>query len=253
MADDHSENRPVRGDSPRGLATTDGPPDTTIPPHREIPDVRNGIAFAAAGIVFLFIVVTGLVIWAAASLDGGIPGVTAPARGRPNQQDPPAAPRTLEPTHAGGTTTEQGRKPAGPPTETVQAAPLAGNRRPTGGPGATEVAGLALPLDCPGVGTRVHSVLTDPDGPTVVRVTCAAGSGSPPSALLAYAWDAGAPRLVATLLGTDEGLLVDDLTRAGDTITAHAQGWSTPDVPRCCPDTSTTLRWRLTPLGAQRI
>ncbi|MGC0420419.1 hypothetical protein [Embleya sp. AB8] len=250
MADDHSETRPARGDSTRGLATTDGPP--TIPfAQRQVPDVRNGVAYAAAAIVFFLIVVSGLVIWAAASRDGGIPGVTAPARHRVNQQDPPAAPRTLKPGESD--TTDQGQ-PAPPGPEVARTVPLAGSRgRPAAGPTEAELAAVAFPVDCPGAGTRLKAVLVDPDGPTVVQVQCAAGSGSPPAALLGYVRDAGAPRLVATLLGTGEGLLVDDLTRDGDTITAHTLGWSAPTVPRCCPDSTGTLRWRLTALGAQRI
>ncbi|MFI6579703.1 hypothetical protein [Embleya sp. NPDC050493] len=254
MADDHFETRPARGDSTRGLVTTDAPPDTSAPRHVEVPDVRNGIAFAAAAVVFVFIVGTGLVIWAAASLDGGIPGVTAPARHRTNPQDPPAAPRTIQPGEHTAETSDQGRS-VGPAPGAAQTVPLAGSRsRIAAGPTEAELANVAFPLDCPGVGTRIKTVLTDPTGPTVVRVECAAGSGSPPAALLAYGdADTGPPRLVATLLDIDEGLLVSDVTRSGDTITARTQGWSVPDGPRCCPDLDATLRWRLTPLGAQRI
>ncbi|MEU0932781.1 MULTISPECIES: hypothetical protein [unclassified Embleya] len=254
MADDHFETRPVRGDSSRGLVTTDAPPDTSVPRHVEVPDVRNGIAFATAAIVFVFIVGAGLVIWAAASLDGGIPGVTAPARHRPNQQDPPAAPRTLQPGENPANTSNQGQS-VGHAPEAARTVPLAGSRgRTAGGPTEAELANVVFPLDCPGVGTRIGTVLTDPTGPTVVRVECAAGSGSPPAALLAYAdADQGSPRLVATLLDTDEGLQVSEVTRSGDTITARTLGWSAPDVPRCCPDLAGTLRWRLTPLGADRI
>lgn len=252
VADDHPETRPARGDSTRGLVTTDAPSETSAPRRVEVPDVRNGIAFAAAAIVFALIVGTGLVIWAAASLDGGIPGVTAPARDRPNQQDPPAAPRTIQPGENTASTSHQGQA-AGHAPEAAQAVPLS-RSRPAGGPTEAELARIDFPIDCPGVGAQVKTVLTDPTGPTVVRVECAAGSGSPPAALLAYAAaDTGAPRLVATLLDTDEGLLVSDVTRDGDSITAHTLGWSGPDVPRCCPDVEGTLRWRLTPLGAQRI
>ncbi|MYS81835.1 hypothetical protein [Embleya scabrispora] len=233
--------------------TTDAPPDS-VPRHIEAPDVRNGIAFAAAAIVFVFVVGTGLVIWAAASLDGGVPGVTAPARHRPNQQDPPAAPRTIQPGENSASTSNQGQPLIRAP-EAAQTVPLAGSRSGTGGgPTEAELANVVFPLDCPGVGTRTRGVLTDPTGPTVVRVECAAGSGSPPAALLAYVdADTGPPRLVATLLDTDEGLLVSDVTRSGDTITASTLSWSVPDGPRCCPDVAGTLRWRLDPLGAQRI
>ncbi|MET7299034.1 hypothetical protein [Embleya sp. NPDC005575] len=233
--------------------TTDAPPDS-VPRHIEVPDVRTGIAFATAAIVFVFIVGTGLVIWAAASLDGGVPGVTAPARHRPNQQDPPAAPRTIQPGENAANTSNQGQPLVHAP-EVVQTVPLAGSRsRTTGGPTEAELANVVFPLDCPGVGTQIKTVLTDPTGPTVVRVACAAGSGTPPAALLAYAAaDTGPPRLVATLLDTGEGLVVSDITRSGDTITAGTLGWSVPDGPRCCPDVVGTLRWRLTALGAERI
>ncbi|WP_406289645.1 hypothetical protein [Embleya sp. NBC_00896] len=244
----------MRGDSTHGLATTDGPPDTTAPQRVSSPDVRNGVAYATAAIVFVFIVLSGLAIWAAASFDGGVPGVTAPARHRPNPQDPPAAPRTIEPTGHGAGTANQGQA-GGTAAGTAQTAPLAGGPDgSTGGPTRAELANVAFPLDCPGAGTEIKGVLADPTGPTVVRVQCAAGSGSPPAALLAYAaGDRGVPRLVATLLSTDEGLQVSDVTRRGDTVTAHTLGWSDPDGPRCCPDLAGTLSWHLTELGAQRI
>ncbi|MYV97358.1 hypothetical protein [Streptomyces sp. SID3343] len=250
MADDDFDNRPVRGDSTHGIAITDGPPNLPAPPRISAPDVRNGIAFATAGIVFVFVALSGLVIWAAASLDGGIPGVTAPARHRPDQQDPPAAPRTIEPI----TTQGQAAPGAPPAAATPQTTPLAASRgRLAAGPTEAQLAQATFPLDCPGVATDRARVLTDPNGPTVVQVACHAGSGSPPAALLAYDTDeSGAPRLAATLLAADEGLLVSDVTRQGDTVTAHTLGWSDPDGPRCCPDVDKTIRWKLTPTGADR-
>jgi hypothetical protein len=245
------DNRPVRGDSTHGIATTDGPPSLPAPHRISAPDVRNGIAFATAAVVFVFVALAGLVIWAAASLDGGIPGVTAPARHRPNPQDPPAAPRTVEPI------TDQGQEQHGAPSSTppAQVGSLAASRdRLTAGPDEAQLAKTAFPIDCPGVATDRTRVLTDPNGPTVVQVSCQAGSGSPPAALPAYANDeSGAPRLVATLLSDDEQLLVTEVTRAKDTITAQTLGWSDPDGPRCCPDVTGTIRWRLTATGAARI
>jgi hypothetical protein len=251
VADDHFDNRPVRGDSTHGIATTDGPPNLPASPRISAPDVRNGIAFATAAVVLIFVVLSGLVIWAAASLDGGIPGVTAPARHRTNPQDPPAAPRTIEPV------TSQGLIPQDlpPSTPSPRVTPLAASRgRLAAGPTEDQLTKVAFPIDCPGVATDRTRVLADPNGPTVVQVTCQAGSGSPPAALLAYATDeSGAPRLAATLLSVDEGLLVSDVSRVGDTITAQTLGWSDPDGPRCCPDVSKTIRWKLTPIGADRL
>lgn len=255
MADEDPENRPARGARTRGLATTDMAPGHAPPDKVHKPDVRNGVALAAVAIVFTLAVLSGLAIRAAASFDGGQPGTTAPADHIHHHQDPPAAPRVLDPgehTDLGlaSAATEQGRQ-----VEPVRTAPLADHRgRLQAGPTADRLADTAFPIDCPDTGTTITDVLTDPDGPTVVQVTCAAGSGSPPGALYAYAADdRGTPRLVATLLTADPDRLVGELTRDGDTITAHTLGWSDPQGPRCCPDTTEVLYWHVDFTGARSL
>ena len=255
MADEEPETRPARGESTRGPATTDVTPRHAPPDKVLKPDVRNGVALATAAIVFAFTVLSGFAIHAAASFDGGQPGTTAPADPIHEYQDPPAAPRVLEP----GEHTDLGLAPAATQpradTDAIRTAPPAGHRsRLPAGPTADRLAGTPFPMDCEDAGTTITNVLTDPGGPTVVQVTCAAGSGSPPGALYAYATDDGdTPRLVATLLTADPDRLVRDVTRDGATITAHTLGWSDPQGPRCCPDTTEVLRWHVDFTGATRL
>ncbi|MET9324537.1 hypothetical protein ABZX75_30910 [Streptomyces sp. NPDC003038] len=131
-------------------------------------------------------------------------------------------------------------------TETV-AAPANGPR-----PTAPDLTGLMYPLDCKGAPqattATAHGDL-DGDGrpETVAAVRCQAGSGTPPHALYVLTQDrteGAGPRVVATLLDTTRRQTVTDLTVRDGAVTATLLGYSTPDVPRCCPDTKQLAKWR---------
>ncbi|MGY1434519.1 hypothetical protein [Streptomyces reniochalinae] len=108
------------------------------------------------------------------------------------------------------------------------------------------------PLDCGqgGSGTDVLDAASadfDGDGTdeTVAVVRCRAHGGTPPSAVfvLARSADAGAPRVAATLVEQREGMSVDDLAVRGAAISATLLGYSSADVPRCCPDKRRKVKW----------
>ncbi|MDH2392602.1 hypothetical protein QCN29_28255 [Streptomyces sp. HNM0663] len=115
---------------------------------------------------------------------------------------------------------------------------------------APDVAAAELPLQC----GAVQSVVTeeaagdlDGDGrpETVAAARCDAGSGTPPSAV--YVLTAGpgkAPRVVATLLLPTQGQSVGELAVRDGAVTATLLGYSSADVPSCCPDLRERVEWR---------
>ncbi|OON82270.1 hypothetical protein [Streptomyces tsukubensis] len=82
---------------------------------------------------------------------------------------------------------------------------------------------------------------------TVAVVHCPAGSGTPPDGVYvltrASATDATA-RVVATLVDPKDRLTVDDFGVHSATVAATLLGYSSLDVPRCCPDTHKKAQWR---------
>ncbi|WP_342667245.1 hypothetical protein [Streptomyces megasporus] len=116
------------------------------------------------------------------------------------------------------------------------------------GPDAGEA---RYPLDCGPVEPEViDEVAVDFDGDeraeTVAVVRCAAGIGTPPSGMYVLAHPAreGArPRVAETLVDPDEGMTVQRLTVRGDTVLARLLGYSSNEVPRCCPDRMRDVEW----------
>ncbi|MGW4205399.1 hypothetical protein [Streptomyces sp. NPDC004726] len=131
----------------------------------------------------------------------------------------------------------------------------AAQKSPGPGAGATaapapDPAQVKLPLECGGVPSAVTKKATgdlDGDGgpETVVAARCDAGSGTPPSGVyvLAGSREAG-PRVVATLVSPADRLTVGELALRDGAITATLLGYSSPDVPSCCPDQTETVTWR---------
>ncbi|CAL9378200.1 hypothetical protein SUDANB106_01009 [Streptomyces sp. enrichment culture] len=107
------------------------------------------------------------------------------------------------------------------------------------------------PLDCGPVEAEVvdrAAVDFDGDGraETVAVVRCAAGIGTPPSGVYVLAHPAregGRPRVAETLVDPEEGMTVQDLTVRDRTVFARLLGYSSPDVPRCCPDRARDVEW----------
>lgn len=119
--------------------------------------------------------------------------------------------------------------------------------------GAPDPAKAHYPLDC-GDATGGTDVLGkgaadfDADGltETVAVVSCKAEGGTPPGAVFVLAHPAHEgerPRIVATLVPQKERMSVKDLRVAGRTISATLLGYSSPDVPRCCPDKQRKVKW----------
>ncbi|MBB1243445.1 hypothetical protein GL263_07695 [Streptomyces durbertensis] len=108
----------------------------------------------------------------------------------------------------------------------------------------------AYPLDCgPWKVGVAHSAAADFDGDgsteTVAVVRCATGTGTPPSGVyvLGHPAAGGAPRIVATLVEPEDQLTVDDLAVRRGGMTATVRGYSSDDVPRCCPDLEREVSW----------
>ncbi|MFG3498415.1 hypothetical protein [Streptomyces sp. NPDC047928] len=120
---------------------------------------------------------------------------------------------------------------------------------PASGP-APDPDEVAFPLDCAGAPSVVARHATgdiDGDGlpETVAAAHCRAGSGTPPSGLYVLTARAGAePRVVATLVEPAQRLSVTDLAVRDGAVTATLLGYSSPDVPRCCPDERERVKWR---------
>ncbi|MER5963072.1 hypothetical protein [Streptomyces sp. NPDC002057] len=117
---------------------------------------------------------------------------------------------------------------------------------------APEAAGADYPLDCGGgprtVAKRVTGDLDGDKNPeTVAVVHCEAGSGTPPSGVyvLTRSKAEGAPaRVVATLVAPELHRSVAELAVRDGAVLATLLGYSSPDVPRCCPDEKEQVAWR---------
>jgi hypothetical protein len=115
---------------------------------------------------------------------------------------------------------------------------------------APDPAAVEFPLECGGaksVITKKASGDLDGDGSpeTVAVARCDAGSGTPPGAVFVLTQGGGSgPRVVATLLETSQGMSVKDLALRDGTVTATLLGYSSPDVPSCCPDQQEKVKWQ---------
>ena len=108
---------------------------------------------------------------------------------------------------------------------------------------------LHEPLGCPSATAVLvlQRVVVDlgTDSGTVVVARCDSGAGSPPSGVYLVAGDASAARLTATLVSPSDAVQVSGLSTSGGVLTVTGRGYSTPDVPRCCPDMDVSLRWHV--------
>lgn len=117
-------------------------------------------------------------------------------------------------------------------------------------PAAPDPARATFPLECGTVDSTVADQAPgdlDGDGrpETVAVVHCDAGSGTPPSGVYVLTQGSGAaPRVVATLVDPARKMSVDDLTVRDGIISATLLGYSSADVPRCCPDQQEKVTWQ---------
>jgi len=115
---------------------------------------------------------------------------------------------------------------------------------------APDPAAARFPLECGGaksVVTKKASGDLDGDGSpeTVAVARCDAGSGTPPSGVYVLTPVAGAaPRVVATLVEPTQKLSVGDIAVRDGAVTATLLGYSSPGVPRCCPDQQEKVKWQ---------
>ncbi|MFE6285229.1 hypothetical protein [Streptomyces sp. NPDC057877] len=133
-------------------------------------------------------------------------------------------------------------------------------------PPATD--GVDFPLDCGPVKTVVADRASgdlDGDGrpETVAVVHCDAGMSTPPDGVyvLTRSADKAEPRVVATLVDPKDRVTVSDFTVRDGAVLATLHGYSSADVPTCCPDEHDDAKWqwrdgafvRSTPAGARSV
>ncbi|MEU1129239.1 hypothetical protein ABZ383_05145 [Streptomyces sp. NPDC005900] len=124
---------------------------------------------------------------------------------------------------------------------------LAGAPAPAAAP---DPASVTFPLDCGTVRPVVKQKATgdlDGDGraETVAVVHCRAGSGTPPDGIYVLTGErTGKARVVATLLDPKDQLTATDFAVRDGAVTATLLGYSSLDVPRCCPDREEAAKWR---------
>ncbi|MFI8188979.1 hypothetical protein ACIF8T_09310 [Streptomyces sp. NPDC085946] len=128
---------------------------------------------------------------------------------------------------------------AGPPTRSAPA-----------GLAPPDPADVAFPLECGPVKAVVKKKASgdlDGDGrpETVAVVHCDAPMGTPPDGVYVLTRGSdGKPRVVATLVEPEDSTTVGDFAVRGGAVTAALLGYSSSDVPRCCPDVTSEAKWR---------
>ncbi|MET8894331.1 hypothetical protein [Streptomyces albogriseolus] len=111
-------------------------------------------------------------------------------------------------------------------------------------------AGVEFPLDCGPVKLLVKKQASgdlDGDGraETVAAVRCDAPMGTPPDGVYVLTQAAGAePRVVATLVDPKDRTNVEDFAVRDGEVVATLLGYSSADVPSCCPDVRESVKWR---------
>ncbi|MFD4503223.1 hypothetical protein [Streptomyces sp. NPDC058457] len=111
--------------------------------------------------------------------------------------------------------------------------------------------GVDFPLDCGPVKELVVKKATgdlDGDGrpETVAVVHCDSAMGTPPDGVYVLTQAAGAtsPRVVATLVDPKDRLTVTDFAVSGKAVSATLLGYSSDNVPSCCPDLKSSAKWQ---------
>ncbi|CAM5231984.1 hypothetical protein [Streptomyces aurantiogriseus] len=148
-------------------------------------------------------------------------------------------------------------QPTGPDTKS---APVT-----TAAPATT---GVDFPLECGPVKALVQKKASgdlDGDGrpETVAVVHCDSAMGTPPDAVYVLTQGAGATtaRVVATLVEPRDRLTVTGISVEDGAVLATYLGYSSADVPSCCPDVKDSAKWqwkdkrfiRSTPAGVHSV
>lgn len=110
---------------------------------------------------------------------------------------------------------------------------------------------VAFPLECGPVKAVVQKKASgdlDGDGrpETVAAVHCDAPMGTPPDGVYVVTRDTGGgnPRVVATLVDPEERRTATELAVRDGVVRATLLGYSSADVPSCCPDVTDDVKWR---------
>ncbi len=121
---------------------------------------------------------------------------------------------------------------------------------------APDARAAAYPVDCGRASVDVvQHASGDLDGDgrpeTVAVVRCHSELGTPPSGIYVIAPASNSagkhgakPRVVSTFLKPTEGMSVQRLTLRDATVSATLLGYSSQQVPRCCPDLERNVNWR---------
>jgi hypothetical protein len=112
-------------------------------------------------------------------------------------------------------------------------------------------AAVTFPLDCGPVKALVQKKASgdlDGDGrpETVAVVHCDAPMGTPPDGVYVITRDTGSgkSRVVATLVDPKDRRTVTDFAVRGGAVVATLLGYSSADVPSCCPDVTDDVKWQ---------
>ncbi|WP_405917553.1 hypothetical protein [Streptomyces sp. NBC_00728] len=131
------------------------------------------------------------------------------------------------------------------------AQPGAGPKTATAPVVAPDPTGVDFPINCGPVKVLVQKKASgdlDGDGrpETVAVVRCDAGSGTPPNGVYVLTQSEGQkqPRVVATLVDPKDRLSVTDFAVRDGAVTATLLGYSSIDVPSCCPDLKDSAKWQ---------
>jgi hypothetical protein len=80
-------------------------------------------------------------------------------------------------------------------------------------------------------------------GTEVVAAECAAGAGSPPSGVYTLTGSGSVVHLGQTLVPPTSQVLVQRLTASSAGVQLGGYTFSSPTVPRCCPDRPVSMAW----------
>jgi hypothetical protein len=138
-----------------------------------------------------------------------------------------------------------------PDSATAAQAPGTGSRSAPAAAAPPATTGVEFPLECGPVKVVVAKKATgdlDGDGrpETVAVVHCDAGMSTPPDGVyvLTRSESAARARVVATLVDPEDRSKVTELTVRDGAVHAGLLGYSSPDVPTCCPDVTDSAKWQ---------
>lgn len=117
---------------------------------------------------------------------------------------------------------------------------------------APTTTGVDFPIECGPFKVLIQQKASgdlDGDGrpETVAVVRCDTGMGTPPNGVyvLTHGTEAGAPaRVVATLINPKDRYTVTDFAVRDAAVTATLLGYSSTEVPSCCPDVKDAAKWQ---------